>query len=172
MRSKDIYCNTAQFPVKYAIRETPVNFRDAWGLENLDKKAFDDAVDMNRDFTTEGMGCDLYGTTLLDDLGKTPDDWLDPAGAKVGENDQGLPNYIDSYADELEDTPSPGVNVVMMETGHPDEHMVIIYVDENDGSITMTHYTNGATETVTYTDQADFEGDGWVYDEFHYLSVE
>ena len=31
--------NTAQFPVKYAIRETPVNFRDLWGLSASDKSS-------------------------------------------------------------------------------------------------------------------------------------
>ncbi|WP_319562708.1 RHS repeat-associated core domain-containing protein [Marispirochaeta sp.] len=154
----------------------PVNLVDPFGLmpEVGGTGQVDDplkrAIIDNLDFDEPGSKCDEFCTDVMDDAGLTPDDWPDPDDYKVGENPEDIPNYIDHYSGQTKDIPNTGANAVMMETGHPAEHMGIVDVEE-DGPISGAHYSGGEVEQFEYDNQNDFE-DTFVYEDFHYLPLE
>ncbi|ORC31237.1 hypothetical protein B4O97_17135 [Marispirochaeta aestuarii] len=158
------------------VENDPVNWVDLWGLlpEVGGTGQVDDPLERaiidNLDFDEPGSKCDEFCTEVMDDAGLTPNDWPDPDDYKVGENPEDIPNYIDHYSSQTQDVPNTGANAVMMETGHPAEHMGIVDVEE-DGSISGAHYSGGEVEQFEYDNQNDFE-DAFVYEDFHYLPLE
>ncbi|MCG8478372.1 MAG: hypothetical protein MI724_04690, partial [Spirochaetales bacterium] len=132
--------------------------------------SFEDALEENAGFTAPGSACDVYVTNVMDSLGSTPEDWPNPDEYKVGENPEGAPTYIDHYEDQMTNTPTQGTNVVMMEDGHPAEHMVVINVDGD--QISGSHYSGGQVTPFGPYSQEDFENDFGLYNEFHYLNVD
>jgi RHS repeat-associated protein len=140
------------------VNNDPVNWIDLLGLWNHATKT---AVESNnkQEYIKGENDCDIWVEKVTKDAGVSlPSSWSPAEKTTVA-------THVEEMKDELQDKPSPGLNLVF----HNNNHAMLVYLND-DGTVDLAHntsnpetknlvYTNGNSENYTYDNFAKFEAD-------------
>ena len=139
------------------------------------KLNWEQALEACKGFNLEGHNCDVYSTEVLEAGNKKPKDWPDPANTIVAETKERKgANYLDYYKDDLVTSPQDGWNAMFMTDGTNDTtvdapHLAVAY-QNNNGSISLTHYTANEIRTRHF-DNLRLAETAFGYSKFQYLPL-